>query len=167
MVEPTGRQAEAGCHVFPVRVYWEDTDASGIVYHASYLRYAERARSEALRAAGIEQWGLLAETGVAITVRRCTIDFRAAAKLDDALAVETRITHIAGASFRAEQAIRRDGAVLVHLTLQLACINRAGRATRLPERVRAIIAALLRHPRIDSLSPAGAVLSALPISSET
>lgn len=146
MDDLSGQAAAAGCHVFPVRVYWEDTDASGIVYHASYLRFAERARTEFLRLAGIHQFGLMAETGIAIVVRRCVIDFRLPARLDDALAVETRITDIARASLRAEQTIRRAGVVLVHLGLQLACINRTGRPARLPPAVRAAIAGLLHLP---------------------
>jgi acyl-CoA thioester hydrolase len=129
-------------HLFPVRVYWEDTDASGIVYHASYLRFAERARTELLRAAGFEQWSLLAEAGIAFAVRHCVIDFRRSARLDDQLAVETRVTAIGGASLEMSQGIRRGDDEIVTLLLKLACITRDGRAARMPPRLREVFNAI-------------------------
>lgn len=129
-------------HLFPVRVYWEDTDASGIVYHASYLRFAERARTELLREAGFEQWPLLAETGIAFAVRHCMIDFRRAARLDDRLTVETRVTAIGGASLEMSQGIRRGEDEIVTLLLKLACITRDGRAARMPPRLREVFNAI-------------------------
>jgi acyl-CoA thioester hydrolase len=129
-------------HLFPVRVYWEDTDASGIVYHASYLRFAERARTELLRAAGFEQWSLLAEMGIAFAVRHCVIDFRRSARLDDELTVETRVTTIGGASLEMSQGIRRGGDDIVTLLLKLACITRDGRAARMPPRLREVFNAI-------------------------
>jgi acyl-CoA thioester hydrolase len=132
----------SGPHLFPVRVYWEDTDASGIVYHASYLRFAERARTELLRAAGFEQWNLLAETGIAFAVRRCEIDFRRSARLDDQLEIDTRVTAIGGASLDMSQAIRRNGDDIVTLLLKLACITRDGRAARMPSDLREVFNAI-------------------------
>ena len=129
-------------HSFPVRVYWEDTDGSGIVYHASYLRFAERARTEVLRAAGFEQWSMLAETGIAFAVRHCVIDYRRSARLDDRLTVETAVTAIGGASLEMSQAIRRDGDDIVTLLLKLACITRDGRAARMPPRLREVFNAI-------------------------
>ena len=129
-------------HLFPVRVYWEDTDASGIVYHASYLRFAERARTELLREAGFEQWSLLGETGIAFAVRRCVIDFRRSARLDDRLTVETRVTAIGGASLEMSQGIRRGEDEIVTLLLKLACITRDGRAARMPPRLREVFNAI-------------------------
>lgn len=131
-----------GPHLFPVRVYWEDTDGSGVVYHASYLRFAERARTELLRAAGFEQWSMLAETGIAFAVRRCVIDFRRSARLDDRLEVETRLTAIGGASLDMSQAIRRDRDDIVTLLLKLACITRDGRASRMPSGLREVFNAI-------------------------
>ncbi|MGP1395654.1 MAG: tol-pal system-associated acyl-CoA thioesterase [Inquilinaceae bacterium] len=136
MPEAVSGRMERGCHLFPVRVYYEDTDAGGIVYHASYLRFAERARTEMLRLAGIDQSVLAARTGAAFAVRHCTMDFRASARLDDLVTVRTRIVEIGGASLKAEQTIERNDTVLVALTLRLACIDRDGRPTRIPERVR-------------------------------
>jgi acyl-CoA thioester hydrolase len=129
-------------HLFPVRVYWEDTDGSGIVYHASYLRFAERARTELLRAAGFEQWSMLEQTGIAFAVRHCAIDFRRSARLDDQLVVETRVTAIGGASLDMSQAIRRNGDDIVTLLLKLACITRDGRAARMPPRLREVFNAI-------------------------
>ncbi|NNG03333.1 MAG: tol-pal system-associated acyl-CoA thioesterase [Inquilinus sp.] len=138
MPERTGSPVD-GDHVFPVRVYYEDTDAAGIVYHASYLRFAERARTEMVRATGMEQGRVLAETGLAFAVRRMEIDYRAPARLDDLLDVATRLTEIGGASLRVEQTIRRAGTVLVRLFVKLGCIDRAGRAVRLPPAIRAAL----------------------------
>lgn len=137
----TGMSGEMtpGGHVFPVRVYYEDTDAGGMVYHASYLRFAERARTEALRRAGTEQGRMLSEIGLGFVVRRMEIDFRAPAVLDDLLEVVTRLSDIGGASLRAEQTIRRAGATLVHMLLKLACIDRQGRPARMPSALRATL----------------------------
>ena len=123
---------------FPVRVYYEDTDAGGIVYHANYLRFAERARTETLRRLGIEQARLRAEHDVVFIVRRCTIEFRAPARLDDALEVRTRMTGWRGAAIEAEQTVHRQGeeGALVALDLTIACVNGKGRPVRVPSPVR-------------------------------
>src|SRR6202012_1198671 len=92
-------------HRYEVRVYYEDTDAGGIVYHANYLRFAERARSECLRLVGWHYDRLLAETGLVCIVRGVTADFRLPARLDDALVVETRLAGLKGARMTARQAI--------------------------------------------------------------
>lgn len=123
-------------HVHPATVYYEDTDASGLVYHASYLRFAERARTELLRGYGFAQSQLWEEAGIAFVVRRAVVDFRLPARLDDRLQVLTWLTRLHGASFDMQQVIRRGETVLVQLTLKLACICRAGRPTRLPEALR-------------------------------
>jgi acyl-CoA thioester hydrolase len=119
-----------------VRVYWEDTDASGLVYHASYLRFAERARTEWLRARGFEQWRLREAAGLGFVVRRCAIEFRAPARLDDLLTVETVAGAIGGASVAMHQTIARDRTMLVSLDLTLACIGPDGRPRRLPQNLR-------------------------------
>lgn len=124
---------------YPVRVFYEDTDAGGIVYHANYLRFAERARTETLRRLGIDQWRLRSEHDVMFIVRRCTIDFRAPAHLDDALEVRTRMTGWRGAAIEAEQTVHRQGeeGPLVALDLTIACVNGKGRPVRVPSPVRA------------------------------
>lgn len=140
---PAGGRFESGEFRYPVRVYYEDTDAGGVVYHANYLRYAERARTEMLRALGVVQSDLRTRTGVSLVVRRCLADFRAAARLDDALEVRTRITAMRGATIEADQDIydpvRRT--VLVALALTIACVTESGRPTRLPEPIRQAAAA--------------------------
>ncbi len=125
-----------GVHVFPVRVYYEDTDAAGIVYYANYLRYAERARTELLRDLGIENAQLMEKLNLAFAVRRCSVEFVKPARLDDMLAVETRLIGIGGASLTADQRVRRDKAELVRMELKLACMSGDGRPARIPADLR-------------------------------
>ena len=128
--------AEAAAHIFPVRVYYEDTDAAGIVYYANYLKFAERARTEWLRQKGVGQRALSDAEGVAFAVRRVSVEYLAPAKLDDQLEVHTRIVAIRGASLDGEQDVMRDGQTLAKLSLTLACVAKSGRPARLPEVVR-------------------------------
>lgn len=130
-------------HVFPVRVYYEDTDAGGIVYYANYFKFAERARTELLRLADIHQSALLAEDGVAFAVRHCAADFLKPARLDDALAVRTRVVAVNGASVEMQQAVTRDGDDMVRLRVRLACMSTSGRASRIPTPVRAVLESFL------------------------
>jgi acyl-CoA thioester hydrolase len=125
-------------HCFSVRVYYEDTDAGGIVYHAAYLHFAERARTEMLRAQGFDHVGLQREHGILFAVRRCTIEFMAPARLDDLLMVETRPLRLGGARMVLEQKVIRDETVLVVLEVELAVLGHQDlRPRRLPEAVRA------------------------------
>lgn len=137
-------RVEAGVHVFPVRVYYEDTDTAGIVYYANYLRFAERARTEMLRLAGIGQRALARESGIAFAVRDCAVDYRAPAHLDDLLEVRSRILELRPASSRLEQSIERDGAPLVRLDVRLACLGTDGRPARVPAAVQAALQAYCR-----------------------
>jgi len=123
----------AKAHVFAVRVYYEDTDAAGIVYHASYLRFAERARTEMLRAAGLPPSELLEREGRMFIVRRCAVDFVRPARLDDALEVHTSVTEARGARVAAEQIVRRGADEIARLRLEIACVDREGRPARLPK----------------------------------
>lgn len=149
-----------GDHVYPVRVFYEDTDAGGIVYHANYLRFMERARTSLLRLLGWRQSEIVADQGVAFAVRRMTIDFIAPARLDDTLEVVSRITDIRGASFAAAQWICRDGRTLVNADMQIAAITGDGRATRLPAAVRQSLESLSRRHR----GGGAAVGDSIPIS---
>ena len=109
---------------WPVRVYWEDTNAGGVVYHASYLRFMERARSEWLRAMGINQSVVKEDTGLAFLVREMQIDFLRAALLDDELAVSVEMKERRAASILFAQTIRRaDGAELIRATVRVACVD--------------------------------------------
>ena len=120
----------------PIRVYWEDTDAGGIVYHASYLRFMERGRTELLRERGLDQHSLLAGQRLAFTVRRMAIEFRRPARLDDLLTVVTRAVTLGGASITLEQAVPRGAEVLAEARVTVACLI-DGRAARLPPFLRA------------------------------
>ncbi|MCR9220896.1 MAG: tol-pal system-associated acyl-CoA thioesterase [Alphaproteobacteria bacterium] len=131
----------------PVRVYYEDTDAGGIVYHANYLKYAERGRTELLRAVGFDHDGLLTEHGALFAVRRCAIEFVKPARLDDALAVETEVVRLRGASLEMRQTIRRGAAVLATVEVLVALIDAAGRPTRAP---RALAEALQRYEAAEA-----------------
>jgi acyl-CoA thioester hydrolase len=129
-------------HVFPCRVYYEDTDAAGIVYYANYLRFAERARTEMLRAGGLEHARFHAETGIMLAVRRCVADYLAPARLDDLLSIESRITALRGATLELAQVVRRDtGGDLVRLTVTLVALLASGKPTRIPARLRDLLAA--------------------------
>lgn len=125
-----------GAHVLPVRVYFEDTDAGRIVYHARYLHFAERARSEMMRLLGWTNPDLMEEPGLAFAVRRATMDFRKPALLDDLLEVHTRVGKVGGASLEAHQTVVRDGAVLVHMDITLASMAIGGGVCRLPRALR-------------------------------
>jgi len=147
--DPAGRlhsgRLDGQVHVFPVRVYYEDTDAAGIVYYANYLKFVERARTELMRMLGAEHARLLAGEGVAWAVRRCLADYLVPAILDDALEVHTRILAIGAARLDAEQVVRRDGRDLARVEVRLACIDRRGRAVRLPAAIRAALVPLAQH----------------------
>ena len=132
-------------HHFPLRVYYEDTDLGGIVYYANYLKFAERARTEMLRAAGIEQTVLRAESGIQFVVRHCAVDYYQSATLGDRLLIETRIVAARGARLTLEQDIFRLSGDTTALTpscpklaailCMLACVNMAGRPVAMPEKV--------------------------------
>jgi acyl-CoA thioester hydrolase len=126
-------------HVLPVRVYYEDTDFSGVVYHAGYLRFLERGRTDCLRLAGIDQSTLHAGgEGLAFAVRRMTIDYLAAARMDDVLVVETRIAEVRGASLAVSQRILRGGEVVVTAEVRVAAVA-GGRPARIPDGLRATL----------------------------
>jgi acyl-CoA thioester hydrolase len=123
-------------HLLSVRVYYEDTDFSGVVYHASYLRFMERGRTEMIRALGIAQRELFdGETALGFAVRRMTIDFLRPAVMDDLLTVETRCVEARGATMDLQQRVLRGQDVLVAAEVKVACVG-AGRARRIPDGLR-------------------------------
>jgi acyl-CoA thioester hydrolase len=125
-------------HRFPVRVYYEDTDFSGLVYHASHLRFMERGRTELLRELGVHQRALHegdAGAPLFFVVRAMTIDFRKPALMDDLLAVETEVTEIGGAYVALSQRITRADEVLVTAEVKVVAVQN-GRPRRLPPQVR-------------------------------
>lgn len=134
-------------HEWPIRVYYEDTDVGGVVYYANYLRFIERARTELLRARGVDQSALRRDRGLVFVVRRCEIDYRAPARFDEALSVRTRVTAIGRASLTLDQVVlRADGGagdaqetILVAARVQIACIDLDGRPRRLPPEMGALL----------------------------
>jgi len=123
-------------HHFALRVYYEDTDLAGIVYHANYLKFIERARSEMVRAAGISQSAMKAAGGIVFAVRRMQVEFHAPAKFEDELAVETRVAALTGARLDLDQDVRRGDLVLFQARVQVVCLDAKGRATRIPADIR-------------------------------
>ncbi len=143
---------EAGVHRIRIRVYYEDTDAAGIVYHAAYLEFAERARTEMLRCVGLDHAGLRGRFGLAFTVRRCAIDYRAPARLDDLLELETRLLRLGGASLDLAQRVLCQGRFLAGLDLRLALLDGDLRVARLP---RQLVVAFERLRAPSELAPRG------------
>ena len=115
-----------------LRVYYEDTDAGGIVYHAAYLRFAERGRTEFVRKLGIDQQQLRIETGSGFVVTSLTIDYLKPAFLDDTLTITTEIDRIRPASVNFKQTVARENQIIAHLKVRVACLDGDGRLTRLP-----------------------------------
>lgn len=123
-------------HRFPVRVYYEDTDLAGIVYYANYLRFIERARSEMVRAAGIDQRAMKA-AGLVFAVRRVEADYLVPARFDDQIEVRSRLTVVKGASLVMLQEVWRDDTLLFKAAVTLVLLNSEGRAIRLSADIRA------------------------------
>ena len=126
---------EGGVHVLPVRVYYEDTDFSGFVYHANYLKFCERGRSDLLRLIGIHHhalhWG---ETGgsMGFVVRHMVCDFVKPARIDDILEVETRLAGLTGVRLAIDQRVKREGRLLFSGAVTAALVDAAGRPKRFP-----------------------------------
>ncbi|MEM9762258.1 MAG: tol-pal system-associated acyl-CoA thioesterase [Pseudomonadota bacterium] len=120
-------------HVFTLRVYYEDTDLAGIVYYANYLRFIERARSEALRSLGVDQRALKAGQGLVFVVRGLTAEYLRPALYDDVLTVETRLHALKRASVSLDQHVLREGEPLFVSTVRLAMMDASGRPARIPD----------------------------------
>ena len=137
--------AGSGGHRYTARVYFEDTDAGGVVYHANYLRFAERARTEALRDVGAAHAEMTSLYGLMFMVRRVKLDYLAPARLDDSLLVVTRFLALRAASVELRQSFFRNGEdrPLVALEVLLACVRVADqRPGRVPERWRVALMSL-------------------------
>jgi len=136
-------EASPVSHSIPVRVYYEDTDAGGIVYHASHVRFFERGRTEFLRALGVNQIDLAHEgAGLLFAVRRMEIDYLRAARLDDLLTVTTSVCGFGGARMTMKQVLGRGEEVIASAVVTIVGITRDGRARRIPDDLRL----LLGHP---------------------
>ncbi len=124
-------------HNIDLRVYYEDTDAGGIVFYANYLRFAERGRTEYLRNLGFENKSLMDTQGVIFVVRKVTADYLAPAYLDDMLRLETAVTELKNASFTMRQSLFRHNELIFCVDVILVCVDRAGKPVRLPDGLRA------------------------------
>ncbi len=129
-----------GRHRYAVRVYYEDTDAGGVVYHATYLRYAERARTEALREAGIPHADLLKRFVLMFVVRHIEVDYVRPARLDDSLVVVTEPRAVGGATLTLRQEVRGPEGPCAVLTVRLACVGPGeGKPGRIPPPWRRVL----------------------------
>ncbi len=130
---------EGETHVLPIRVYFEDTDCAGVVYHANFLKFCERARSDFIRLLGIEHQGLAnpaqGEPAVFV-VRRVEIDYLKPGRLDDVLEVVTSCAEIGNASLKLAQDVRRDGTLIARALVSVVLVSRSGKPQRLGALVR-------------------------------
>ncbi|MBK8158116.1 MAG: tol-pal system-associated acyl-CoA thioesterase [Rhodospirillaceae bacterium] len=135
--------ASATQHHHSIRVYYEDTDAGGIVYYANYLKFAERARTEMLREAGFHHTVMMEGDGIMLAVRRVSAEYFRPAKLDDALDVSTSVTGLGAATVDLDQSIRREAQELCRVHVTIACVGRDGRPVRLPADLRAALSPII------------------------
>ena len=140
---PPGGRLDGTAHYFPVRVYYEDTDLSGIVYHANYLKWFERARSDLLRLLGIDQRAVQEAGEGTFAVAEVTIRYFAPAKFDDAVIVESRATELRAASCRLHQRAFRGADLLAEAHLRVGFVGADGRPRRQPDAWRSAFANLM------------------------
>lgn len=135
-----GKDETGQFHVLPVRVYFEDTDAGGVAYHASYVRWAERGRTDLLRHLGTDARRMIDGSDsfepAAFVVRRMACDFKRPARMDDVLEVLTRVKELGGASVTLLQAIRRQDKVLFEAEVMVVLVSVSGKPLRIAEAVR-------------------------------
>lgn len=133
-----GTQKGAVFH-YPIRVFYEDTDAAGIVYYANYLKFAERARTEWLRRLGFDHIRLKRDHDLVFAVRRCSADYIKPARLDDLVDVRTVVTKVAGATVEMDQDMYLDDTHLVSVRVKLACLDGNGAPMRMPAELRQVM----------------------------
>lgn len=138
-IEPTGLgRFEGKTHILPIRIYYEDTDLSGVVYHANYLRYMERGRTEFFRLAGVSKMASLEDAEpTAWTLRNASLEFFRPARLEDQLEVHTTCPMLGGARMIADQKIYNGSTLLVHGKVEACVMTLTGKPRRIPEAVRA------------------------------
>ncbi len=125
---------------FPVRVYYEDTDAGGVVFYANYLKFFERARTEWLRHLGVNQTALVDQCNIIFVVVGTQVQYKSPARLDDLLTIRTRIKKLGNASIDFEQICEREGQTLVHSNIQICCVNLTSfKASPIPDSVRSLL----------------------------
>jgi acyl-CoA thioester hydrolase len=135
---------EGKIHILPIRIYYEDTDLSGIVYHANYLRYMERGRTEFFHAAGVERLAKLdGPDAFAWTLRKIALDYMRPARLGDMIEVHTRAVSLTGVRMAAEQDIFCNGRQLTHGSVEACIITMTGKPLRIPQETRDKLSAFL------------------------
>ncbi|MEW5685267.1 MAG: YbgC/FadM family acyl-CoA thioesterase [Pseudomonadota bacterium] len=145
--EPSSGRIDGRTHLLPVRIYYEDTDFTGVVYHANYLRYFERGRSDFFRAIGISHTALLdLPEPTAFTIIRIELDYKRAARVDDALVVRTTYDSIKGPRLFVSQRITRGDEVIAEAQVQAVCIDMKGRARRPPPGMAELLRPYLATP---------------------
>jgi acyl-CoA thioester hydrolase len=125
-----------GVHVLPIRVYFEDTDFGGVVYHANYLKFCERGRSDCLRLLGVHHHRL---EGLIFVVRHMVCDFLKSARIDELLTVETRFKELTGARAHLDQSVKREEESLFEAKVMVALVDQRGRPKRLPKEIAAAL----------------------------
>lgn len=142
---PQSGRVEDGVHYLPVRIYFEDTDTSGIVYHARYLHFMERGRTEFLRCLDIPHSALMeGEDAAAFAVKSINIDYARPAVVDDALIVQSHVTDVKGSSCTLAQKIMRGDEALVSATLRVVVIGQNLRPRRIPKEMRRHFEAIMK-----------------------
>ena len=140
---------EGDTHILPVRVYHEDTDFTGLVYHANYLKFCERGRSDFVRLTGISQTDLFdgdsEKEPSAFVVRHMDVDFLKPARMDDVLEIVTSVDEIGGAAMTLLQEVTREGAVLARLRVKIVLISESGKPRRLGELVTSALQAFVNQ----------------------
>ena len=121
---------------YKVKVFYEDTDAGGVVYYANYLKFFERARTEAIAEIGLSNNKLLKDFGILIIVKSCNIDYKKPAKLEDQLEIKSIITSISNTSFKMMQKVFRDKELLTSCEIHLVIVEKNGKPTRIPDELR-------------------------------
>lgn len=123
-------------HDINIRVYYEDTDAGGVVFYANYLKFAERGRTEFLRAINVENRSVLMEHGLLFVVRKLTADYKAPAFLDDMLTLTTSVERIGGASMDMKQVITKNGQVTFEMDVTLVCVDTNTKPKKWPDFIK-------------------------------
>lgn len=141
---------EGDTHILPVRVYFEDTDFTGLVYHANFLKFCERGRSDFIRSLGIDHRSLEnPEQGdpAVFVVRRVEVDYLRPAHIDEVLEVVTRCAEMGGATLLLSQEVRREGTVLARLKVSVVLVSNAGKPQRLGKMVRGALERFVNRPQ--------------------
>jgi len=141
---PTSGVLDGKFHLFPIRVYYGETDAGQMVYHAAYLNFAERARTEMMRMAGIDHVSLFSDDGLMFTVHSADIRYLEQARLDDELVIRTHVVSSGGASMTISQHVFRIvqetmGDIIAEIDLRIALVDESGRPRRLPGQMKTLL----------------------------